>query len=236
MVDFWFDKDSKTLVYPGVAPPHVAPFLDGVKQAPQFWAVPHHLRNAIVLRHFNFPVAPIMDDYDWPIEPGRKPLPHQKVYANFSAMHPKSFNLGDPGTMKTLSTLWAADYLMQQFPKGEFKFLIVAPLTILDTVWAAAIFRNLAGRRTFKILIGDEAKRIKLLAQDADFYICNFDGLKVGARARPKRELRGFSQVLADRKRKPTRRGLLATLKRQRTCTSSALKRHCCIRISSRIC
>ena len=514
MVDFWFDQASKTLVYPGVAPPHVAPFLDGLKQAPQFWAVPHNLRNAIILRHFNFPVAPIMDDYDFPIEPGRKPLPHQKVYANFSVMHPKSFNLGDPGcvdaeteylsptgwqridrytggavaqyhadghvdfvkpkeyvvaacnemlhfttsrgvdqmlspehrvvylskngtllkttaqhvadkhaaqaqgwrghfinaftggqkgielsnaelrlmvaviadahfpyptsntciisvkkprkierlqqlleacgvgfkkrelewetkkgytrftfkaprhdktftafywgasnaqlcvvadefrhwdgsaaigargctfastekasadfvqyalvatgrtarvsrcrsnklapgiwtvtsrtkhvplglgpkspvrtvvpsdgkkycfevptnmlvlrrngqvfvtgnTMKTLSTLWAADYLMRQFPKGTMRFLIVAPLTILDTVWAAAIFRNLAGRRTFKILIGDEAKRIKLLQQDADFYIVNPDGLKVGARARPKRELRGFSQALADRK------------------------------------
>ena len=151
-----------------------------------------------MLRYFNYPVAPIMDEasYDFPIEPGKKPLPHQKVYANFSVMHPKMFNLGDPGTMKTLSTLWAADFLMQQFPPGTTRALIVAPLTILDTVWAAGIFRNLVGRRTFKILTGDEAKRTKLLAEEADFYIINLDGIKVGARARPKRELRGFSASL----------------------------------------
>ena len=202
MVDFWYDAPSKTLIYPGTAPSHVSPFLSGMRQAEQFFAVPHTLQNAIVLRYYNYPVAPVMSDetYDWPIEPGKTPLPHQKVYANFSVVHPKMFNLGDPGTMKTLSTLWAADYLMQQFPKGSTKFLIVAPLTILDTVWASAIFRNFPGRRTFKILIGDEAKRIKMLAEDADFYIVNSDGLKVGAKARPKRELRGFSQALADRK------------------------------------
>lgn len=200
MSDFWFDPSTNTLIYPGSAPPHVTPFLVGMKQADRFFVVPHTLQNAIVLRYYNYPVAPIMDGYDWPIEPGMTPLPHQKVYANFSVMHPKSFNLGDPGTMKTLSTLWAADYLMQQFPKGSTKALIVAPLTILDTVWAAAIFRNLVGRRTFKILTGDESRRIKLLSEDADFYIINHDGVKVGARARPKRELRGFSEALAARK------------------------------------
>lgn len=199
MTDFWFDESTKTMIYPGVAPAHVTPFLSGWKQADKFFAVPHSLQNCIVLRYYNYPVAPIMNgNYSWPIEPGRKPFAHQMVCANFAALHPKSFQLGDPGTGKTLSALWAADYLMQQFPKGSTKFLIVAPLTILDTVWAAAIFRNFPGRRTFKILIGDEAKRIKLLAEDADFYILNPDGLKVGAKARPKRELRGFSQALAD--------------------------------------
>lgn len=202
MSDFWFDPATNTLLYPGAAPAHIAPHLTGMKQAEQFFAVPHCLQNAIVLRYYNYPVAPIMSDqnYDWPIEPGKTPLPHQKVYANFSLMHPKMFNLGDPGTMKTLSTLWAADYLMQQFPKGTTKALIVAPLTILDTVWAAGIFRNLGGRRTFKILIGDEAKRIKGLEADVDFFIVNPDGVKVGAKARPKRELRGFSAALAERK------------------------------------
>lgn len=202
MSDYWFDARSNTLIYPGVAPPHIAGSLVGLKQAEQFFALPRTLQNAIVLRHFNFPVMPVMDEnsYDFPIEPGKTPLPHQKVYANFSVMHPKMFNLGDPGTMKTLSTLWAADFLMQQFAPGTCRFLIVAPLTILDTVWAAGIFRNFPGRRTFKILIGDEAKRMKLLEEPADFYICNLDGIKVGARARPKRELRGFSAALEARK------------------------------------
>jgi hypothetical protein len=199
--DFWFDAASQTLLYPGVAPPHIAPFLAGLKQADQFFAVPHNLQNAIVLRHYDYPVAPIITDanYDFPIEPGKTPLPHQKIYANFSAMHPKMFNLGDAGTMKTLGTLWGADFLMRQFPPGTTRALIVAPLTILDTVWGTGVFRNFAGRRTFKILTGDENKRLKLLNEPADFYIINPDGVKVGAKSRPKRELKGFSAALAAR-------------------------------------
>jgi len=202
MTDFWFDPASNVMVYPGTAPAHIGGHLAGMKQADAFFAVPRTLQNCIVLRYFNYPVAPIMDDqsYDFPIEPGKKPLPHQKVYANFAVMHPKMFNLGDPGTMKTLSTLWAADFLMKQFPPGTTRAIIVAPLSIVDVVWAAGIFRNFPGRRTFKILTGDEDKRIKGLEADVDFYLINHDGIKVGARARPKRELRGFSAALAERK------------------------------------
>lgn len=204
MTDFWHDPASDTLIYSGVLPAHIAPFLPDAKQAGQFFAVPRTLRNSIVLRRYDYPVAPIMTDssYDWPIEPGKTPLPHQKVYANFSILNPKCFNLGSPGTMKTLSTLWAADYLMKQFEPGTFRFLIIAPLTILETVWGAGIFRNFMGRRTFKILIGDEAKRMKLLAEPADFYIVNPDGIKIGAHLRgPKRmQLGGFSAALEARK------------------------------------
>lgn len=203
MTEFWHEPQADVLVYPGALPLHVAPFLPDAKQLnPSYFAVPRTLRNSIVLAQYNYPVMPVMDGYDFPIERGKKPLPHQKIYANFSILHPKMFNLGDPGTMKTLSTLWAMDFLMQQFEPGTCRALIIAPLSILETVWAAAIFRNFPGRRTYKVLIGDADKRMRLLAEPADCYIVNHDGVKIGAHLKGKRrmELDGFSAALEARK------------------------------------
>src|SRR5262249_6344279 len=128
----------------------------------QYTAVPRTLRNLILLRRFNLPVPPIVTDqtYDWPIEPGRQPLDHQRQMVNFLALHPRCFNLSDPGTMKTLAALWAADFLMRQAP---FRALIIAPLTILESVWATAIFRNFLGRRSYEILHSSHEKRRQLL-------------------------------------------------------------------------
>lgn len=122
---------------------------------------------------------------------------HVPVHENYIA-----HGICNHNTMKTLSTLWAMDFLMQQFEPGACRALIIAPLSILETVWAAAIFRNFPGRRTFKVLIGDAAKRIKLLAEPADCYILNHDGVKIGAHLKGKRrmELDGFSAALEARK------------------------------------
>lgn len=206
MAEFYFDSPSNVILYPGIAPPNLTHLGADIRQLNgQAFATLRTLRNLQILRHQNYPVPAIMDDvsYDWPIEPGRKPLPHQKIYANFQVLHPKCFNLGDPGTMKTLSTLWAADYLMLQAEaRGEkIRALIVAPLSIVDAVWGAAIFRNFLARRTYRILSGDESRRSKLLGEDADFLIINHDGLKVGAYTK-KGDLRleGFALELAERK------------------------------------
>ena len=163
--------------------------------------VPFTLQNAQTLRHFNYPVPPIITDsnYDWPIEPGRKPLAHQKVMSNFMALHRRCFNLSDMGTMKTLASLWAADWTMEQYPAGECRTLIVAPLSTLERVWGNAIFQNFLSRRSFEILHGDAAARVKGLAAKADFSIINFDGVGVGALTRKKFELEGFARELADR-------------------------------------
>lgn len=202
---FYYDRSSNVILYPGVAAPALQQFNMDLKQLNgQAFATVRTLRNLQILRHHNYPVPPIMDEenYDWPIERGRKPLPHQKIYANFTVLHPKMFNLGDPGTMKTLSTLWAADYLMRiaEARGDKMRALIVAPLSILDSVWGAAIFRNFMNRRTFRILSGDENKRSKLLAEEADFYIINPDGIKVGAHTkRGDIRVEGFAQELQAR-------------------------------------
>lgn len=210
MTNFYFDKTRNLLVYPGQPGALLQYIPDIIILNANYFAVPYRLQCLQVLAYYHWNVPPPMTDetYDFPIEPGKKPLPHQKIYANFTVLHPRMFNLGDPGSMKTLSTLWALDFLMLH-AKERFRALIIAPLTILETVWSTGIYRNFLGRRTFEILTGTSDQRIKKLESDVDIFIVNPDGLKVGAHIRrkmdPRRpnqkrvELDGFSATLAAR-------------------------------------
>ncbi|HEX8838189.1 MAG TPA: DEAD/DEAH box helicase [Candidatus Acidoferrum sp.] len=164
-------------------------------------AVPRNLWNIQVLRQLGLPVVGLIDaNYPWPRAPGITPLEHQRVMANFLVSHPHCFNLSDMGTMKTLSTLWACDWLMRQHKEGECRALIVAPLSILDRVWGRTIFENFLGKRSFRIIHGSPAKRERELAAPADFYVINFDGLGVGSStAKGRLQLGGLSAALQSR-------------------------------------
>lgn len=201
MIDVFHDKKRELLIYKNHhgAPLHVLP---DARSNRDIFAVPRTLRNCQILRFYGYPVPPIITDenYDFPIQPGRKPLAHQKVMTNFQVLHPRCFNLSDMGSMKTAATLWAADFLMRQYPEGQFRALIVAPLSILERVWANEIFKNFLNRRKVQILYGDASARRKGLANEADFYIVNFDGVGIGAHTRKRFELDGFSRELAERK------------------------------------
>jgi SNF2 family DNA or RNA helicase len=199
-VTFWLHADH--VIYPG-QPGVLAQYIPELKPINgSYFAIPNNLPNLQVLRYYNYEVPEVINDtnYDFPIAPPFTPLPHQKVMANFSVLHRRMFNLSDMGTMKTISTLWAADYLMRQHDPGTFRALIVAPLSTLDRVWGSAIFKNFLGRRTFEILHGSPAKRSELLEREADFYIINFDGVGTGAHTGRRYELAGFSRELRDRK------------------------------------
>src|ERR1700743_3039229 len=190
-----FFEHSNHVIYQG-DPTAFAQYIPDLKRVNgSYFAVPKTLANLQVLAWYNWSVPPVMTDnnYDWPIEPGKTPQPHQKIYANFTALHPRMFNLGDPGTMKTLSTLWALDFLMLQ-SREKFKAMIVCPLTIIETTWAAAIFRNFLGRRTFEVLTGSPEKRLRGLAKDVDIFLVNHDGIKVGAHIRRKVDSRNPRQ------------------------------------------
>lgn len=167
----------------------------------QYLAIPHNLRTAQILRHFNYPVAPVITDanYPWPRAPSITPYESQKIAANFMVTHPRCFNLSDMGVGKTLAVLWGADWLMRQHRQGTFRAIIVAPLSILQRVWGDAIFKNFLGARTFEVLHGTPEKRLDALSRSADFYIVNFDGVGVGAHTHKRFELDGFSKALAER-------------------------------------
>lgn len=139
-------------------------------------AVPYRLDEAKVLNNLGFKVpSPIRYFYEWP---GKfKPFNHQLVTAEFLTLHTRGFCLNDMGTGKTLSVLWAIDYLMKI---GQVKkALIISPLSTLERVWGDEIFVNFPKRSYTIVHNASRDRRIKLLEQDSDFYITNHDGVKV---------------------------------------------------------
>lgn len=183
---FFHDPASNMLVYDTPQADAIVPWLqDGKRLHNGYLVAPANLFNCQVLRHFQLPVISIVDQtYDWPIRAPMRPREHQKTMTNFMVIHPRCFNLSDMGTMKTLATLWAADYIMGQHPGT--KALIAAPLSILQRVWGDAIFSHFLGRRTYTIIHGTAKKRRELLARNTDFYIINHDGVGIGAKVTPK--------------------------------------------------
>lgn len=119
--------------------------------------------------------SPIMHDYDWPsMYP--TPFDHQKDTADFLVRNPRCYCFNAIGTSKTLTALWAADYLMR---RGDIKkVLVTSTLSTLWNVWEHEIFVNLMPR-TSTVLHGAFDRRIKRLGEDVDYYIINHDGLKL---------------------------------------------------------
>lgn len=119
--------------------------------------------------------SPIKYRYTWK---GKfKPFDHQVVTSEFFTLNPRAVCLNDMGTGKSLASLWAADYLMQQGIIN--KAIIVSPMSTMDSVWANEIRVHFLSSRKCVVLHGSKERRLKLLEEDADFYIVNHDGVKV---------------------------------------------------------
>jgi len=138
-------------------------------------AVPHRTSETRILRNlgYNAP-APIRHYYDWP---GRfKPFEAQLEAASFLSIYDRAFNLSELGTGKSLSSLWAYDYLRKS---GQVnKALVISPLSTLERTWADEVFKHFPHLET-AVLHGSRQKRLKLLDQDVDIYIVNHDGVKI---------------------------------------------------------
>lgn len=141
--------------------------------------MPHTLNNCMWLASRGHqPPSPIEHYYAWPRDTQLFPqvFAHQKHTAGFLTTNPRAYCLNDIGTMKTITALWAADYLMEQdYIHGA---IIVAPIESLERAWADTLFFHLR-HRSYAVLHGSAEKRRKLLAQQKDFYIINPDGLPV---------------------------------------------------------
>ena len=162
-----------------------------------FVLIPNDLRTLQTMMMRGMAVPQPMIDYDWPIRPGKTPWSVQKLQANFMVLNPGCFNLSEMRTGKTLSSLWAADYVMR---KEGGKALIVGQLSTLERVWGDAIFENFLGRRTYTVLTGSAERRLRLLDRDTDFYIINYEGLNIGAgRAKGGASLSGLSAAIGRR-------------------------------------
>lgn len=143
--------------------------------------LPHGLEETKVLRNLGYKKAPapILFYYDWPSHKA-PPREHQRQTAAFLVMHKRALCLNAPGTGKTLSALWAADYLIDT---GHLKrIVIVAPLSTLKNVWAKEIYTHLPHRK-FVVLAGDKKQRKRALerAPDAEIIVINHDGFTLMA-------------------------------------------------------
>jgi SNF2 family DNA or RNA helicase len=205
-VDFYHDTTRNLLIYRNTSQFLTDQLRQAIPEAREinghYLAVPRNLHTCQVLRHFQYPVPPVLTDsnYSWPRHPSiGHPYESQKLTTNFMILHPRCFVLSDMGVGKTLSTLWAADAVMRMHKPGTCRALIVCPLSIMQRVWSDGIFKNFLGARTVEILHGDANRRLAALTRPADFYIVNFDGVGVGAHTRKRFELDGFSKALAER-------------------------------------
>lgn len=147
-------------------------------------SVPHHLDTVRILRNLGAKApSPINHYYDYPLAEGRfPPFSHQRVTCDFLTSNQKAAVLNAPRTGKTLSCLWAADYLMNE---GLIrKVLIISPLSTLERVWGDAVFLTFYHRKAV-VLYGAAERRRRLLKTEADFYIVNHDGFGIIAKDLP---------------------------------------------------
>lgn len=114
--------------------------------------------------------------YDWPCR-NITPDPKQMLTSTFMVLNPHSFILNDPGTGKTICSLWASDFIMRRYPGT--KTLVIAPLSTLTTTWQQEIATHMMGRRDCTIVHGTMAKRLRELNKDVDYYLINHDGIKL---------------------------------------------------------
>jgi len=162
-----------------------------VRNADRFSVIPHKHVEAIpggynvyvkwgldevrVLRNLGIADAPspIRKDYGWP---GRyKPMSHQRDTSDFTTIHRRCFVLNDAGTGKTLSALWAADYLMTQ---GHVRrVLIVCPVSIMHSAWMNDFNKSIIHRSAVVAHHSDAKRRVEAVKQGYEFVIVNYDGL-----------------------------------------------------------
>ena len=145
-------------------------------QGADYLVIPNRQIEAKLCRNLGVPVpAPILTRYHWTPSDGREPWETQKTTAALLSESERAYVLSTMGTGKTRSALFAMDWLMTQ---GVKRWLIAAPLSTLSLVWEQELFTTLIDR-TRRVLHGPKAKRLALLAEEADVYIINHHGLDI---------------------------------------------------------
>ena len=135
------------------------------------------LEEAQVLKNLkikNVP-SPICKNYKWG---GKfKPFEHQKETSSFLTLNRRAFVFNEQGTGKTASVIWAADYLMKL---GFIKrVLVLCPLSIMQSAWGGDLFKFAIHRSVAIAHSYSREKRIEVVNSDAEFVICNYDGLQI---------------------------------------------------------
>lgn len=113
-------------------------------------------------------------DYTFPMRDAMRPMAHQIQGSDFLVRHKRAYMFLDMGLGKTLTALWALDYLHQIGLIS--KALVVAPKSILYSAWENEIVTHLP-HMTSQVITDDNAARRKAKMHSAAFlHIINHDG------------------------------------------------------------
>ena len=109
--------------------------------------------------------------------PGRfQPFEAQRATADFAAMHERCFILNSMGLGKTMTSLWAFDFLHSM--GVVHRLLVVCPLSTMERTWADEVFKSFPQYKV-NVLYGTAQRRKKLLKDEADIYIINTDAITI---------------------------------------------------------
>ena len=144
-----------------------------------FQVIPASLQNTQKLVKLGYPVRDPLIDYDFPgpyrvIEP-------QRVTTRFMVTHPRCFVLNDMRTGKTVSTMHATDFIMRDYEaRGmQASTLILSTKSTLYDPWLKHVHQTFDGKRSARMLVGPGDRRYKEFRRPADYYIGNYDALKL---------------------------------------------------------
>lgn len=179
-MNFVISPERRAIVLAGQPPASLTSARPLEYRGKQLWAVPFNTYESCVLRSSGVMVpSPIGSYYDWPRDRSQIPDPFQNQIetAAFLTLHHRAYCLNEIGTGKTMSALWAADWLMREGLVR--KAMIWSPLSTLERVWGDSVFYNFP-HRSIGVLHGTAEKRRKLFANDKfDFYVINHDALDI---------------------------------------------------------
>lgn len=138
--------------------------------------VPWDQHSAEVLAQLRIPhLPPMLRDYEFV---GRKtPYPHQYRMAGTMSTHRKFFCLADMGTGKTLSTLWAIDYLIKI---GEIRqVLVLCPKSIVRTAWLAEVVESFPHLTATVLVHADPLVRRRKAQSLSNIHIANYNAVEI---------------------------------------------------------
>lgn len=143
--------------------------------------VPHGETEVYLLRKIGLDVpAPILTQYNFPmLVPGENAFEVQKKTCALMTMAQRAYVLNGLGTGKTKCAIWSYLYLKSQGRAN--KMLVIAPISTLTFVWLREAFEVDTSLK-INVLYGDRKTRLKRLAEEADIYVINHDGIGVIAK------------------------------------------------------
>jgi len=138
----------------------------------------HSEAETYMLRQLGFDVpAPILTQYSFPTPPGMAPFEVQKKTCALLTMAQRAYVLNGMGTGKTKCALWSWDYLKRH--NRANKMLVVCPRSTMTFTWVREALQVCPDAKVV-VLHGHSKKyRLAKLAEDADIYVINHDGIKV---------------------------------------------------------